>query len=98
MNNINTSSGQESAHSFFSKARNGLKIDGVCDVVSFDEGGAVLLTVCGNMAIEGEGIHVTVLNISDGTVEISGKINGLYYFDDKPTAKRGLFRKRADGE
>jgi sporulation protein YabP len=97
MNSINAG-GQESAHSFFSRERNGIKIDGVNDVISFDEGGAVFLTACGNMAIEGEELHVTVLNIANGIVELSGKINGLYYFDDKPPIKKGLFRKRADGE
>lgn len=97
MNDINNGV-TERSHSFASKARSGMRIDGVCDVVSFDEGGAVLLTVCGNMAVEGEDIHVTVLNIADGIVELSGKINGLYYFDDKPATKKGLFRKRADAE
>lgn len=88
----------KATHSFSSKTRNGMYIDGVSDVVSFDEGGVVLTTSCGNMAVEGEDLHVTVLNIEDGVVEISGRINGLYYFEDKPTVKRGLFRKRADGD
>jgi sporulation protein YabP len=78
--------------------RNGMYIDGVSDVISFDEGGVVLTTSCGNMAIEGEQLHVTVLNITDGIVEISGKIGGLYYFKYKPAVKSGLFRKRKDGD
>ena len=84
------------SHSFSSRMRNGMYIDGVSDVISFDEGGVVLTTLCGNLAIEGELLHVTVLNISDGIVEISGKISGLYYFEDKPKGKKGLFCKRAD--
>ena len=83
-------------HSIFSQAREGIRIDGVSDVISFDEGGAMLETTCGRMAIEGENLHVTVLNITDGKVEIDGKINGVYYIDNKPVAKRGLFGKRAD--
>ena len=98
MNEIINGGGAEHSHSFISRARSGMRIDGVCDVVSFDEGGVVLLTNCGNMAVEGEDLRVTVLNISEGIVEISGRINGLYYFDDKPVAKRGIFRKRADGD
>ncbi len=88
----------KAVHSFSSKMRNGMYIDGVSDVISFDEGGVVLTTSCGNMAIEGEQLHVTVLNITDGIVEISGKIGGLYYFEDKPAVKSGLFRKRKDGD
>ena len=83
-------------HSFLSKMRSGIYIDGVSDVISFDEGGVVLLTSCGNMAVEGEDLHVTVLNIEDGIVEISGKVNGLSYFEDKPSSKKGLFRKSGE--
>ena len=83
-------------HSFSSKMRNGIYVDGVSDVISFDEGGVVLTTSCGNMAVEGEQLHVTVLNIADGIVEIEGKVNGLYYFEDRPVAKKGIFRKNGE--
>ena len=96
MNDINLGAHKDVAHSFSSKSREGMYIDGVRDVISFDEGGVVLLTVCGNMAIEGEGLHVTVLNISEGIVELSGKINGMYYFEDKQPQKRGLFGRKGD--
>lgn len=87
---------REEIHSFISRAREGIKIDGVCEVISFDEGGVMLDTLCGRMAIEGEDLHVTVLNITDGKVEVEGRVNGVYYIEDKPTAKRGLFGRRTD--
>ena len=83
-------------HSFSSNMREGILITGVVDVVSFDEKGVVLETVCGNMAVEGEDLHVTTLNITDGRVNIEGRINGAYYFDPKPQQKKGLFSKRND--
>ena len=89
-------SGQDRAHGFSSQSREGIKISGVSDVVSFDESGVSLKTVCGSMAVEGEGLHVRTLNTSDGVVEIDGKINGVYYFENRPTAKRGLFGRKAD--
>ncbi len=98
MNEINTGAQKAVAHSFSSKAREGMYIDGVSDVISFDEGGVALVTVCGNMAIEGEDLHVTVLNISDGIVELTGRINAMYYFEDKPPVKKGLFRRKGDIE
>ena len=82
---------KNASHGFSSKMRNGIYVDGVSDVISFDEGGVVLTTLCGNMAIEGEGLHVTVLDITSGRVVIEGRISGAYYFDSKPTVKRGLF-------
>lgn len=85
---------ENKAHAFSSKTRNGIDICGVLDVVSFDEGGVVMETVCGSLAVEGEGLHVTVLNLADGRVSVDGKINGVYYFDNSPQVKRGLFGKR----
>lgn len=84
------------SHSIASSAREGIKITGVCDVISFDERGVALETDVGNMAVEGEELHVTVLNITDGIVEIDGRINGIYYYENRPTSKRGLFSRRGE--
>jgi sporulation protein YabP len=86
----------ERKHSFFSENRNGIKINGVSDVISFDERGVALETVVGSMAVEGEDLHVTVLNIENGIVEIDGRINGLYYYEVKPTVKKGILGRRSD--
>ena len=83
-------------HFISSRAREGLEVEGVLDVISFDEGGVALETVCGRMAVEGEGLHVTVLNITDGRVVVEGRINGVYYIDDKPISRRGLFGRKND--
>ena len=80
-------------HGFSLKARENIKIDGVRDVISFDEVGVALDTECGSMAIEGEGLHITVLNVADGRVEITGRVNGVYYYD-KNAPKRGLFGRK----
>lgn len=88
MGDINT------AHSFSSKGREGIAVEGVSDVISFDEGGVVMETTCGSFAVEGENLHVTVLNVTDGRVVIEGRINGVYYFDSTPKQKRGLFGKK----
>ncbi len=87
---------QTKIHSFYSEDRDGIKIRGVSEVISFDDGGVALDTPLGNMAVEGEGLRVTTLNTDEGVVEITGRINGVYYFDVKPTAKRGLFGRRSD--
>ena len=82
-----------SDHSFSSKNREGMDIRGVLDVVSFDDKGIALETQSGSMAIEGEGLHITVLNINDGCVVVEGRINGVYYFDSSAKTKKGLFGK-----
>ena len=83
-------------HSIASSGREGIKITGVSDVLSFDDHGIALETDVGSMAVEGEDLHVTVLNITDGIVEIDGRINAIYYYENRPTAKRGLFSRRGE--
>ena len=83
--------GREGIHSFISQAREGISIDGVSEVISFDDCGVMLDTICGRMAIEGEGLHVTVLNITEGKVVVEGRVNGVYYIENKITRKRSLF-------
>ena len=85
-----------SAHSFSSRGRDGIVISGVSDVISFDERGVVLETTCGRMAIEGEGLHITVLNIDEGKVSVEGRINGVYYFEETVKQKRSLFARKND--
>ena len=87
---------KEQSHAFSSRAREGIEIVGVKEVISFDGGGVALETVCGNMAIEGEGLHVTTLTLSEGKVVVDGRINGVYYYESKPAVKRGLFGRRLD--
>ena len=70
-----------------------MSISGVCEVISFDEHAVNLRTVCGDLAIEGEGLHITVLNVAEGKGEITGKVNGVYYYDKNAT-KRGLFGRK----
>lgn len=85
-----------SKHSFVSKGREGITVDGVSDVVSFDDGGVVMETTHGNLAVEGEGLHVKVLDIANGRVEVEGRINGVYYFENIAAKKRGLFGRKND--
>ncbi len=83
-------------HFFSSANREGISIEGVSDVISFDESGVMMETLCGSMAVEGEGLHITVLDLSSGKIEIEGRLNSLYYFENRPTTKKGLFGKRND--
>ena len=46
-------------HSLSLKGRARLTLDGVTEVVSFDEGAVILRTALGLLTVEGEGLHVT---------------------------------------
>lgn len=82
-----------SEHEFFSKNREGVKLSGVSDVESFDDRSVIMQTTLGRLAIEGDGLHISVLNIQSGEVEVQGRVNGVFYIDEGMLKKRGLFSK-----
>ena len=78
------------------RGRKNLEVNGVNDVVRFDEEGVVLSTSCGMLTVEGTSLHVRVLNLEAGTVEIDGKIDAMLYFDVSENdggERRGFFKK-----
>lgn len=85
---------EKGRHSFISEGRENIRLDGVEEVISFDDGEISLRTCCGGMTVEGEGLHIGVLNVEQGHVEVSGRIDGLFYFDDTPNQKKKLFGRR----
>lgn len=80
---------QEKKHAVAIEARKSVAISGVTEVESFDERSVQLFTDCGELTLEGEGLHIGTLDIAAGHVEIEGHLSALYYSDDVPV-KRGL--------
>lgn len=76
-------------HTLALQTRAKASIAGVTQVDSFDEHLVVLRTDCGEMTVEGEGLHVGALDIAKGEIEITGRVCAIYYSDAAP-AKRGL--------
>lgn len=75
--------------------RNDLRINGVEDVLGFDENEIVTKTVMGILNIEGSNLHIVKLDVDVGELMVSGKVDSLYYTE--PTLKkRGLFGRSAD--
>lgn len=81
--------GKENTHNVKINARARTEICGVESVESFDEQSVVLATACGEMTVEGEGLHVSTLDMERGIVMIDGRVGGIWYGDTAPT-KRGL--------
>ena len=70
--------------------REKLEMNGVLDVTSFDEEHALIKTDNGMLAVDGEGLHVTSLDLGHGNISFEGKINGLYFSDaQKSRGRRG---------
>lgn len=83
----------KSVHDLILNSRGKLSINGVKDIISFDENNVNLKTVCGDLCIDGENLHVNVLNIEKGEIEMTGKISGLNYFDSSEREKSSLLSR-----
>ena len=79
-------------HTLSCVARARTEINGVSDVINFDEQCVTLVTDCGELILEGQGLHVGTLDIASGVVEVTGQINAVIYSDKLPN-KRGLRAK-----
>ena len=67
--------------------RGHLELHGVCDVISFDDVGALIKTVDGMLAVDGEGLHVITLDVNGGSICFEGRINGLFFSDSSGKGK-----------
>ena len=80
-------------HSVTLKDRKDMRIDGVTEVISFDEVCVMLKTQCGDMAIEGKDLKIAVLEIDAGIVVLSGTVSGVYYSDPMNKEKRSFVKR-----
>ena len=85
-------SSAEVKHSLQLKNREKLMLDGIREVLRFDEEVVVLETALGTLSVEGEGLHVTKLLLDCGEVAIEGRLTALLY-GDGGEKKRGFFRR-----
>ena len=86
----------KSEHKIILNFRESLSITGVKEIINFDDKNINLKTICGEMSVDGENIHINVLNVENGEFEISGKINGINYLDiddgDRKTLLSRIFK------
>jgi len=70
------------------EGRKKLQLEGVQHVGSFDEQEITLDTNMGFLLLKGEGMHITHLNLDQGSLVVEGLINGLEYIEGR-SAKGG---------
>ena len=84
---------KDKKHDILLKQRREMSLCGVTDIESFDESGAVLRTTEGELTIEGEDIKIGTLDTDKGLVSVTGRINGIYYTDDRVIEKKGIISR-----
>ena len=94
--NIDNKIAESKLHSLTLKNRQSVQIEGVLEVIRFDENEVLLETVCGTLSIDGEGLHLSEWNTEHGSATLDGRIDAVTYFDKKQDdvkAHGGFFGK-----
>ncbi len=81
--------------------RTTLSVSGVTEVSGFDESMVTLKTTDGELSVEGEQLHVTLLSLEEGRVDVQGRINALIYADGQSGHRRPFWRfleRKAEGD
>ena len=73
--------------------RKTLSLDGVSDVLSFDESTVLLKTALGTLTVEGSGLHILQLDLESGRVTVEGSVSALLYSDKSAGGKGGFFSR-----
>ncbi|WP_142413507.1 sporulation protein YabP [Hathewaya massiliensis] len=76
------------------KNREKLDIDGVLEVISFNEEEIILSTKLGGLNVKGHNLKMNRLDVTNGEVSITGTINSCIYKNDKKSLKEESILKR----
>ncbi len=91
VNNIADKSAGE--HGLSLENRKLLRLTGVTDIESFDEGQILLYTQLGELVIKGKEMRVSELSVETGKLMIEGDIWSLSYGEKNRRAKAGIIKK-----
>lgn len=80
-------------HSLNLNARKLLNINGVEDVISFDENGIILKTSSGILSIDGGALHIVKMSVETGDIIVEGQIDGLFYQQSSDNEKRSFMSR-----
>jgi sporulation protein YabP len=70
-----------------------LSISGVEDVIGFDDSAIAISSCMGILNIEGSALHIVKLDVSGKMLEMTGRIDLLYY-TDKDSGKRSRSKQK----
>jgi len=73
--------------------RKTMTVEGVKDVIGFDESTVQLTTFGGDMTVEGSDLHVKMLDVERGVVSLEGKIDGIFYAEPTSNEKRSFWER-----
>lgn len=85
-------------HTLTLEGRTKAHLAGVTAVSCFNDQEVVLETTAGEVAIEGEQLHIEQLNLEEGQLNVTGEISAIEYSSLTPKReKHGFFLQRKRG-
>ena len=81
------------AHNIILENRSKLSVSGVSDVDSFDEKQVCAFTDMGFLTIKGSSLHINKFNTQNGELNLSGKIDNLFYSNREPRTAASFISK-----
>ena len=93
MGSRDTFDAKDKMHEIVLRQRREMSLCGVTDIESFDEMGAILQTTSGELTLEGEDIKIGTLDTDKGIVTVTGRIDGIYYTNDRGAEKKGIISR-----
>ena len=82
-----------SRHEFSVKDRRAMSISGVKEILSFDEQNVRMLTVGGELVVDGDSLRVKVLDVERGQVVLEGRIDDVGYVEEHAEGRRGFWSR-----
>ncbi len=84
---------EEKKHTLILTEQREMNLTGILSVESFREDAAELESTLGPLMLTGQGLHMEKLDLDKGEVILTGKVISLYYPEDAPSTKKGLFSR-----
>ncbi len=84
---------EAASHTVLLENRSKLVLEGVSQVEGFDDMTVTLVTSCGLLVVEGEGLHILSLSLDTGRVIVEGTVEALRYEHKTEKVKRGFFSR-----
>lgn len=79
-------------HTLTLVSRKTLKLNGVKQILNFDDLSVLFSTALGDLEVIGESLSIDLLDLENGMATVSGTINGLNYISERPIKKRWFRR------
>lgn len=85
---------EENKSNLILENRNKMQVNGIIEVISFNEQEIILNTKLGGLNVKGENLKMNKLDVHNGDISIIGKINScIYISDQKNKSKESIFTK-----